>query len=118
MLTWRARSLCAAALLVVLAAQAHANYSCAGPVTYLAVSSGGSVYVRVAGHGVWAICNVSEQVGVIKPETCRAWYATLLANQKVQKSIALYFTSSGSESECSQIGDWVMALPYHMDTYE
>lgn len=115
-----ARAWLMALTLAFTVSTAHAVITCSGMPTYLAVNSVGHVYVNV-GYGVWAICNVSQTTTVagtsITTETCRAWYASLLAQQKAAATVVLYFNEHTS---CSSIGSWVVPtpLPYHIDIYQ
>lgn len=103
---------------------AHAYFACTGPITYLAINNAGHLYIQL-NFGVWSICNLRDSYtnggSTVYPETCRAWYAGLLASQKVWHSATLYFPSEGNPStngpECAAIGNWVSPnpLPYHLD---
>ena len=110
------RKTCLAFALTILlfASQAsHAAMTCLGPITYLAINTGGSVYVSV-GSGIWAICSVATPFGGVATDTCKAWYASLLAAQKTGQRVQFYFTTG---TTCSAVGDWVVVTPnlYHMD---
>ena len=114
---------CAIILAMAAAVPAQANFTCGGNITYLGINYTGTVVMSVAGFGIWSICNFNETIsngGIsVGPETCKAWYATLLANQKTNQQITLYFTSSASTSngpECTALGSWVAPnpLPYFM----
>jgi hypothetical protein len=118
---WRIKLL-AGVVLSSVSALTHASFACGGPITYLGLNSYGTLYVRIASNGVWAICSVTDSFQssdglVIKPETCRAWYSALLAGKKAGGIVALYFSSGSSPSQCAQIGSWVVPtpLPYHLD---
>lgn len=91
---------------------AHSTTTCSGPINYLALNTGGVLYVNV-GHGVWSICSASALFNGVDPATCRAWYAGLLAAQKAGDSITLYFDTG----TCATLGSWVAVTPnlYHMD---
>src|SRR5689334_15672518 len=69
-------------LLIGLCDTAQANFTCGGKVTYLGLFSDGTLTVGVNGYGPWYICNNSTASGTFSPETCRSWYAMLLATQK------------------------------------
>jgi hypothetical protein len=110
-------------LALVASMPANANFTCGGNIAYLGFNYTGTVVVAVGGFGIWSICNVNEPIAnggiTIGPETCKAWYATLLANQKANQGITFYFTSSANTSngaECTAIGSWVAPnpLPYFM----
>jgi hypothetical protein len=95
----------------LLASQvAHANFSCTGPVSYLAVDANATVWVRVSGYGTWAVCNLgsasSSGGATVYTEACRARYASLLANQKSGHSVTLYFTSSSTDSSLCSKARW------------
>ena len=116
-------AMCSIVLGLVAALPAQANFTCGGNITYLGLNYTGTVVVAVAGFGIWSICNFNEPISnggiTIGPETCRAWYATLLANQKANQAVTLYFTSSANTSngaECTALGNWSLPnpLPYFM----
>jgi hypothetical protein len=117
--------LAAGAGLAVLASQgAMANVTCEGKVTYLGLSPEGFISVSVNGYGVWYICNQTTTFagngGVnFTPEGCRASYASILAAQKADQSIRLFFNTSattGNGPECTALGNWAYPTPapYHM----
>jgi hypothetical protein len=101
----------AAALLAC--APSHAAFTCTGQISRLSVNTAGSVYVSI-GYGTWAICGLSAPFGEVAAETCRAWYAALLAAQRAGESVQFYFNTG---SGCTAVGDWVVVTPnlYHMD---
>lgn len=120
----RTRRFAYAVVLALAAAMpANANFTCGGNITYLGLNYTGAVVVAVNGFGIWTICSVNESIAnggiTIGPETCKSWYATLLANQKANQGITFYFTSSANTSngaECTAMGSWVAPnpLPYFM----
>jgi len=119
------RFACAAMLTMFVSGNALANFTCHGVVNSLGLTAHGNVNVGVHTYGIWALCNLhSTFTGnggqVTAPETCRAWYAALLAAKKSETSIILYFESSASTSngpECTALGSWVVPnpSPYYMD---
>lgn len=116
------RAFCLIALLFVPLG-AYANFTCTGKVSYLALSADGTLYVSVEGFGVWVICSISSSYSgngtAYLPEVCRSWYATLLAAQRADHEIRLYFTSpslTNNGPDCTALGSWVTPnpSPYHL----
>ena len=106
----------------LVAGPVHANFSCTGPVSYLAMNSNGVVYVATGSFGVWAICQVSAPFvaggTTVAPDTCKSWYAGLMAAKHVGTSVTTYYESSAAGSNgpaCSALGSWVVSIPYHLD---
>ena len=84
---------------------AYANLSCSGPVTYLAIDQGGTVYVG-AGTAINAICStVTQGSFVTSPQACKLFYATLLTDEIAGRSPTLYYNDSAL-TNCSQIAPW------------
>jgi hypothetical protein len=113
-----------AALALLLAPLARASIVCSGSVSYLAVNSASVVYTQLSGFGVWAVCNLatpySNGGNTVSVESCRAWYAALLAQKKADGSAVLYFTSAVNAyngPDCVALGTWVAPspLPYHIE---
>lgn len=103
---------------------ALANFTCGGPVTYLAVNSVSTLYVSVGGYGIWAICNLSSAAGnggtTVSVDACRSWYAGLLAQRAQGLSVTMYFSSTANTSngaECTALPAWSIPnpLPYHVE---
>lgn len=124
----RARSVAlrmAATVLAILgAAPAHANFTCYGTGSCLALNPDGLVTINI-GFGVWSVCSVAATFTAygttVPPESCRALYATFLAQQKAGHRVMFYFSSPASSSngpECTALGTWVgpNPLPYHIDS--
>lgn len=121
------RQLSCAALWVICAfsGPGWANFTCQGQVTYLGLTPDGTVHLGVNGYGVWVICNTSSPFAGnggmnFTAESCRSWYAAMLATQKASHSLRLYFSSPAATSngpECTALGSWVVPnpSPYHMD---
>jgi len=112
------RSACAALLAVVVSTNASATTYCEGLVTSVGIDSDGQFLVSVNNFGVWSICNLKAAFvgnGVnFAPETCRAWYASVLAAQKAGTSVMLYFSTSAEAyngAACTGIGSWVVPNP-------
>ena len=97
---------------LLFAGAAPAGTTCEGLISSLAINTSGSLYVSI-GYGTWAVCAVTSTSNGIAPETCRAWYAGLIAAQKAGHGVRFYF----SNGTCQTIGNWVVATPnlYHMD---
>jgi hypothetical protein len=81
----------------------------------------GGVVSSVGGFGFSAVCSLTDSIesgGIaVAPETCRAWNATFLANQKANEGVTPYFTSPANTAngpECTALGSWVTPnpLPY------
>jgi hypothetical protein len=104
---------------MAVSVNAVANVMCEGAVTYLGMGSNGSLNVSVNNYGVWAICNLTMTFNgnggqTFTPETCRAWYAAILAAQKSGTSVMFYFATSASSAngpECTALGSWVVPDP-------
>jgi len=113
------RFTCAALLGILVSANAAATIFCEGPVTYLGLHSDGTLNVSVNNYGVWSICNLNTTFAgnggrTYAPDTCRAWYAAILAAQKAGTSVMFYFESSASSAngpECNALGSWVIPNP-------
>jgi len=107
-----------AACLALAATSAQANFTCSGQVSYLGVNSQDMVYVAVTGFGVWAICKLGDTWSGVSPNSCKAWYAGLLAAKRADSGVALYFDSSATGnngSQCTALGSWSVSPPYHID---
>jgi hypothetical protein len=106
------------ALLLLAAPFAHANFTCGGPVQYLALNTLGSLYLNV-GYGTWSICSVTADGNTVTAATCRAWYAGILAARKTDTPVTIYFSSPNSganDSNCTALGSWVTPVGYyHID---
>jgi len=93
-------------------ASAWANTSCSGSIVFLGADNAGNVYVDLS-YGIWEVCNLSQPFtanGVtVTTDSCKAWYAGLLATQKAGTSATLYFYSS---TACGSYGNWVIPSPY------
>jgi len=104
---------------ILLAANsAQANYSCSGPVSYLAVNSGDYVYVAVGSFGVWAICHLSGPSQGVSVDACKAWYAGLLAAKRSESNVTMYFEGSAGGNNgpaCAALGNWTTPTSYHID---
>lgn len=115
-------SVIAAFLALTMCSTASANFTCEGKIVYLGLGPDGTVTVDV-GFGAWYICSLTSTFpgngGInFSPEGCRGWYASMLANQKTDSTIAFFFQSSvqgGNGPECS-LGSWLVPTPspYHM----
>lgn len=110
--------ICAA---LALSPPAMANFTCGGSLTYLTVSSAGSVYLRIGNYGTWAVCvlgsSMSSGATTATAEACKGWYAGLLAARRSDAPITVYFDSplGGHNGQgCTDLGSWVVAVPYHM----
>lgn len=106
---------------LVLSQPAMANFTCGGSLTYLTVSSAGSVYIRIGSYGTWAVCALGSPMSsgatTATTEACKGWYAGLLAARRTDAPITVYFDSplGGHNGQgCSDLGSWVVAVPYHM----
>jgi len=99
-------------LLSSLPASAWANTSCSGSIDFLGADNAGNVYVDL-GYGVWELCNLSQAFtdnGVtVAIDSCKAWYAGLLASQKAGTTATLYFYGS---TACGSYGNWVTPSAY------
>jgi hypothetical protein len=111
-----------AAALMAMSCSAFANFTCTGKVAYLGLSPSGLVVLSV-GFGVWVMCDQTTAFagngGTFTPEGCRAWYAAMLAAQKSDQSVQLFFASAATTNngaECSALGSWVTPnpSPYHI----
>jgi len=113
------RLACVTLLAMVVSTNALANFTCEGLVTYFGVTPDGGVNVGINGYGMWSICNVTTTfVGnggrTYSPESCRAWYAAILAAKKTEAPILFYFESSANTAngpECTALGHWVVPNP-------
>ena len=117
------RLVCAGVLSIFISANANANFTCVGQVTYLGMSPDGTITVSV-GFGTWYICNQTSAYTVngltYTPEGCRAWYATLLAAKTSGQAVRFFFGSAAETSngpECNAVGNWAWPSPgpYHMN---
>jgi hypothetical protein len=82
--------------MALVATPAHANYMCSGAITYLGLSSTGTVVV--GGPGGIPDVNLC-QLGAITsngftPDACKAAYSTLLAAKSGQQSVSIYFSDN------------------------
>jgi hypothetical protein len=105
----------------LLTGTAYANFSCSGKIQFLGVNPDGTIYIDV-GFGVWNLCNTSTAFQgnnvTFTADGCKAWYAGILASQKANQSIRLYFTAATSGDnvpQCAALGSWVVPnpSPYH-----
>jgi len=103
---------------------AQANFTCAGGISYLGVNSLGTVYVAVGPFGIWPICGLTGSMSnggsTVGMDSCKAWYAALLAQKAAGQGVTLYFTSTANTAngpECTALTSWVVPnpLPYHID---
>lgn len=101
-----------AAFLGCVPAGAWANTQCSGSIAFLGSDNAGNVYVDLS-YGVWEVCNLSQSFtsnGVtVTTDSCKAWYAGLLAAQMAGTSASAYFTSA---TACASYGNWVEPSPY------
>jgi hypothetical protein len=107
-----------AALLSLAATSAQANFTCSGAVWYLAVNNADVVYAGVAQFGVWAICSLKPANYLASADSCKAWYAGLLAAKRSNSNILMYFdTANGGNNgqECTALGSWTISQPYHLE---
>lgn len=92
---------------------AKANYFCVGDVSYLGVSSDGTL-ASSNGFGVHYLCNVSE-------DSCKVWSSLITAAKLTDRQVRFYYqnsTRSGENGEyCSSIGDWLVPEDnvYHIE---
>jgi hypothetical protein len=97
-----------------LTSMTHANVSCSGSVSFLGSDNTGAIFVNI-GYGVWGVCNVSQaytQSGVtVSPDSCKTWYAALLAAQRAGTQVYIYMFGS---TDCSAYGNWVNLGPYFL----
>ena len=112
------RHACVALLGIVVSSNVAANITCEGLVTYLGIDSSGGLNVSVNNYGVWGICNLNVTFTgngrTYAPDTCKAWYAAILAAQKTGTGVMFYFESgvnSANGPECPAIGTWVVPNP-------
>lgn len=102
----------AAAIIAGFPDPSWANTECAGTISFLAADNAGNVYVDL-GYGIWEVCNVSQEITAngltVTTDSCKAWYAALLAAEQAGTSATLYFYSSAS---CASYGSWVSPSPY------
>ncbi|MEM1052991.1 MAG: hypothetical protein AAGI28_12950 [Pseudomonadota bacterium] len=92
-----------AAVLIPITALAN-TFSCQGPVNYLGLNSGGSVVVDI-GNGRWTICVNNTTWGGVTPETCQAYYASLLSLRLSGEDVRLYFDVNNSLNSGLTVGD-------------
>ena len=119
----RARKMvCVGLTSLLVSTGAAAHIYCTGQVSYLALNPDGTVNVGI-GFGTWGLCNVSTPMTTggftFTPESCRAWFASMLAAQKSGDTVRFFFVNAASTEngpECSAIGHWVWPnpAPYHM----
>ncbi|MES1192618.1 MAG: hypothetical protein ABUS47_16275 [Steroidobacter sp.] len=99
----------AAMLGLLVASPSYANFSCTGKSNIVGVSTNGTVYVSI-GFGIWEICNINSATGSLTPDVCKSLYAAMLAANKSNTSLRMYFnnaTDSNNGPSCSAIGNWV-----------
>ena len=90
----------------------------------------GSVVWAKRGHGnnvmhllrrtplaAWTVYNGGTTVTA---DSCKAWYAALLANQNAGSTVTFYFSSQnsgGNGPDCTALGTWVGTnpLPYSLE---
>ena len=76
---------------------AQANYTCAGPVTGLAISPAGLVTAEsMAGFSWVYVCQLGTDYNSVTPEACKAIYATFLTAQLTGKQVMLWFADGGN----------------------
>jgi len=116
------KMVCVGVVSLFVSTGANAAFTCAGQIAYLALNPDGTLTFGI-GFGTWSICNVSSPSTTggytFTAESCRAWFASMLAAQKSGDSIRLYFNTAASGEngpECSAIGHWVWPnpAPYHI----
>lgn len=83
---------------------AAGSYPCTGKVDLMFVTRSGNVELYSAGvyggvHGRF-VCNVTAAWKGVSPETCRAWYATMLSQISRGKPVKLYYITEEAAS-CS-----------------
>jgi hypothetical protein len=93
--------------LIFLSAQAHAVYSCTGPVGGVSIDGSGSIVVaQLAGIHWQVVCNVNVAQNNFEPNACKAIYTHLITAQTTGKTITIHFNDSGS---CASHADWTTA---------
>lgn len=92
-------------MLLCVVSHANANIACAGRLGYLGIDQVGQVAVA-NGAGINTICSATSQGSFeINVQTCKQFYATLLALRISSRSVTIYYRDSNLTS-CSQIGGW------------
>lgn len=108
---------------LIASSVASANFTCEGKITYLSLNPDGAVNYAVNGFGVWGLCNLSTTTtsngATTPPEACRGLYASMLAAQKSDTNVRVWFASSATTTngtECTALGSWVAPnpAPYHI----
>jgi len=122
---WNSRIASVWLLLTLVCANAHANVTCTGLISYLGIDNAGYLYVN-NGFGIWQVCSLSQAYTAnglnVAQDACKGWYASMLAAQKSGAQVALYFYNSNSANpingaECNAFGNWSMPSPYFIQGY-
>ena len=93
------------------------GFYCLGNVVELGLDLGGNVNIKLAGdNDVHAICNTENQMASGMPtSTCKAAYATLLANRMVQAPVRVYYYSNATSTSCTTFPSWGVLPAYFVE---
>jgi len=103
--------LCIGAVLAVLTPLvAKADIYCSGNVSDMLIYGGSNVTI----FGSWRndftfICNVQSTWNGIGPDTCKAWYATLLAAKTANQAIQVWYPDSAGYT-CASLPTYSSSL--------
>jgi hypothetical protein len=91
-----------------------------GKVNFLSLGDGGTVFVSTTTSVITAICSVSADFSNVKADTCRAWYASLLSQKSLGRSVTIFFDTANpynttmNTTNCTANAPWITHPPYNI----
>lgn len=92
------------------------SYICSGIIDFMLVSRGGAIEIYSSqiygGTPGRYICNLNTTWKTVSPETCKAWYSTLLAQSAQAKPAKIYYLTEDAAT-CANIPYYDNAVAPH-----
>ncbi len=106
-----------ACLMGSAASSAQTGFYCLGNIVELGLGQGGGVSIQLAGdNAVHTICNTETAMpGGMVVSTCKAAYATLLANRMAQTPVRVYYYSNATTTSCTTFPSWGNMAAYFVE---
>jgi hypothetical protein len=85
----------------------HANFYCAGKMTWLGINEAGVLYVATDAVAIHGVCNIEKSDGfAMSSAACRVAYTSMLAAKLSEKRIVTYYLADGKS--CADIAAWTV----------
>jgi len=70
-----------------------ATFGCTSKNNHVGQSRNGELYMMTE-FGVFTMCNLTQPVSSVSPDTCRAWYTSALTARGLNKNVDFYFDTA------------------------